>query len=1053
MPDVFISYAREDERFVARLREALTAHDRDVWMDRSEEVGEGIEPGDKWRASIEEGIDRSDLFVFVLSEHSLASEPCRAELAHASSVNKRLLPIVVAEPTDASDVPAAIGEINWVLMRPVDDFDRGVAAVIRALDTDIEVVRQHTRLLVRARAWELSERRASPLLRGEELRSAEDWLARAADAGATPTSTQRDFILASRRAATRRQRIALAGASTVAAVAVALSVFALIQRSHAIHDSDVAYAAKLNADAQLNESSDPELSVLLADRSLQVLPEQSTATLQTALSESHIRARYGLVADNAPGDVLFDPSGRRVLLTSPDPHGRGWARIYEPGASARPLSLPGPTVRRVSVWDARGDRVLIGGSDASVYDALTGRLIAHVPGAMVRAALSADGREVVYAGPHGTARVYDLARHRIVATFRPRYRAEVTCLALTPDGRDVAQCDRAHWPDPYSAGALDLWSTASGRLIRSIRTPAPISSVAFSPDGAQFAFTYAWAVSPSAPTPTQEKALGAPGTFVFPTGRRGRPIITFTGGASQVAFGPDPRFPILAWATTADDLGHVYEFATRRQVALTGARDEINQIAVDGSGQWVLTASDDGETRVYDSDQGGQPVETLVGDTGAVDAAGFGEDGEYVVTSSADGTARLWQGPEPIPAITRADPPTGDGAAQTIDFADGGRRIVLSGGAGADAGQIIDARTLRTLARLRAPSGELLAGSQTTSDDATIASLADSDAGGSERAVAVDTFNATTGDPLARITAADGRTLLGDTLDPTRPEVAMVESGGVVELRDADTGARLHLLPSNDAGSVQDAQFSADGAELAVAHLPIAGGGHTIVQLWNVATGRLVRTIDGPSMQPQIPHTQLDAPLVVALSPNGGGLALAGAGPFVDRYDALTGRRLHRCSLPDGAFAGSLAFNRDGTMLAAGTAAGAVVWKLRGDEQLWALTQTDAIAGSILGYSPPVEVSFNGGSRYLVTSVDASSQGGGSLDEWDLGDGLQLFAAPEITTAGETLDGTRTVTAGPQGIDIYRCAECAGARPLKALARRRVTVGFSALERQRYLGR
>ena len=325
MPDFFISYAREDDEFVDRLRTALTAREREVWVDRSSQLGAGIEPGDNWRTSTEEGIARSEAFVFVLSESSARSEPCSAELAHAVAVNKRLLPVCLQEPSDHDRVPTQIRDLSWVMMRPADPFDAGIDALIRGLDTDIEVVREHTRLLIRARAWELGNRRSSPLLRGAELRAAEDWLSRAATAGAPPTESQRAFIVASRQAATRRQRFAVGGALAVAGVAIGLSIFALIQRAHAVHERNVAFARQLDADAQSNLPTDPELSVLLADRSVHVVPNLGRGVLETALSESNLRYRYNLVRPDAPGDVLWNPAGDRVLITSPttDRHPQG----------------------------------------------------------------------------------------------------------------------------------------------------------------------------------------------------------------------------------------------------------------------------------------------------------------------------------------------------------------------------------------------------------------------------------------------------------------------------------------------------------------------------------------------------------------------------------------------------------------------------------------------------------------------------------------------------------------------------------------------------------
>jgi WD40 repeat protein len=1055
LPDFFISYAREDEQFVDHLRTALIAREREVWVDRSPQLGAGIEPGDNWRTSTEEGIARSEAFVFVLSEASARSGPCAGELAHAVAVNKRLLPVCIQEPSDGTLVPAQIRDLSWVMMRPGDPFDAGIDALIRGLDTDIEVVREHTRLLIRARAWELGNRRSSPLLRGAELRAAEDWLSRAATAGAPPTESQREFIVASRRAATRRQRLAVGGALAVAGVAIGLSIFALVQRAHAVHESDEAFARQLDANAQNSLSTDPELSVLLADRSAHVIPDQGRGVLETALSESDLRYRYDLVQADRPGDVVWNPAGDRVLITSPTTTGTPKAEIYEPASAAKPITLPGPTDHNSSGWDGSGNRVLIGGEHPAVYDASTGRLIARVPGTALHAALSADGTEVALVNDDSIGHVYDLTTHKLIASFHPRYTGAVSCFALSPNGRYVAQCDGKAIGSSDPPGELDIWSTATGKLVRSIHTPTLIAAVAFSPTSNRVAFCYAAGGSGS--VQALVKAAGQPGTFVYHVTGSGPPVIRFPGGGQTVAWGPNRRDQILVWATTSDDAGHVYEFFTKREFDLTGATDGIGQMAVDSSGAYVLTASDDGFTRIYDSGGSGPPIETLAGDTGPVTSASFGGDGEYVATSSADGTARVWLGPRPIPAVSRLDPPTGDDAVSSIAYEPSGRRIVLTGGTTpSGTGQIVQSGTLHTSATFKAPAGQLFVGAA-VGHDGTIAALADTIAGTTGTPASVGTYNGQTGATLARMVPGGGRTLDGAALDPSGSIVALVCAGGVAELRSAHSGRLLDVLRGYG-GPVQGIGFSHDGRVVAIAHYPTQGSPNVVAQVWNVASGRLSRSITGPALTPQINGLDDYAPLAVALSPNGGELALSGATNEVDLYNATSGAPITRWSLAGkqlGDFASSLAFNPTGTMLAAGTAGGAYLWQLPpSGQQIGAYVQPGSSPQALTTVSSDVRVGFSANSRYLQTRSSSGAPVGGSLAEWDLGDGgLQVFSTSGITAGAATLDGTRLVTASLVGLNEYRCRLCANLKQLESLAASSVTQGFTPAERARYLKR
>ena len=145
----------------------------------------------------------------MLTPDSIAYEVCGKEKTHAAANNKRLVPIVHRDVA-ADNVPKSLGELNWIFFRESDDFEEATGKLISALDTDLKWVRAHTRLLTRAIEWNANGRNNSFVLRGDDLRSAERWLAEAgAQKERQPTALQTEYIIASRKAAARRQRIAL----------------------------------------------------------------------------------------------------------------------------------------------------------------------------------------------------------------------------------------------------------------------------------------------------------------------------------------------------------------------------------------------------------------------------------------------------------------------------------------------------------------------------------------------------------------------------------------------------------------------------------------------------------------------------------------------------------------------------------------------------------------------------------------------------------------------------------------------------------------------------
>jgi WD40 repeat protein len=238
MSDVFISYSRKDTAFVRKLHDALKVAGRESWVD-----WEGIPPSAEWMGEIQRAIDSANTFVFVVSHHSAVSNVCRAEVEYATEQGKRIVPVACAD-LESATVPDAVARLNWVFFRPEDPFDERFATLLEALDTDLEHVRTHTHVLVRARAWTDHQEDPSYLLRGSDLETAEHWLE--TSKGKTPpvTPLQSRYLAEGRRTQARRQRRVLAGVVGALAVSIALGVLAFLQRNAAIAARDEAEAQR-----------------------------------------------------------------------------------------------------------------------------------------------------------------------------------------------------------------------------------------------------------------------------------------------------------------------------------------------------------------------------------------------------------------------------------------------------------------------------------------------------------------------------------------------------------------------------------------------------------------------------------------------------------------------------------------------------------------------------------------------------------------------------------------------------------------------------------------
>ncbi|QZZ18992.1 TIR domain-containing protein [Leptothermofonsia sichuanensis E412] len=229
--DVFISYSRKDKEFVQQLDAAFRSLGRDPWIDWDD-----IQPSEDWWQAIETGIEGADTFLFVLSPDSIASQVCQQEIEHAVRHNKRLLPLVWREGFSPQQVHPALSRHNWLFFRQEEDFSQAFQRLVKTLDTDLNHVRAHTRLLVRAIEWERKACNESFLLRGTDLEEAEDWLGQSSGKDPQPTSLQQQYIAASRKFETahqkaemRRQRLFTTGIGVFALLAMAAAATAFTQ--------------------------------------------------------------------------------------------------------------------------------------------------------------------------------------------------------------------------------------------------------------------------------------------------------------------------------------------------------------------------------------------------------------------------------------------------------------------------------------------------------------------------------------------------------------------------------------------------------------------------------------------------------------------------------------------------------------------------------------------------------------------------------------------------------------------------------------------------------
>ncbi len=408
MGGVFISYSRSDADVVRSIHEALAEAGREPWIDWRD-----IPPTAEWLKEVYAAIDAADDFLFMLSSAALDSPTCELELQHALDNNKRLIPVVV-EDIQPEGVRDEVSALNWIFCRAGDDFESAVRVLFEAIDTDLDWVRSHTRLLVRAREWEHRGKDESFLLKGSDLKEALAWLtASGPRKQPAPSELHSQYVQASQDAEARE-----------------------LARVTRLYNQSL--ARQLAAQASNIELENPDLlerSVLLAIESIARFPtDEATQVLRDLIPLLPRRIAHWSVSPD-PDVIEFSPDGGLVLTAAgrPSPleaeHGKSMEDYVDMEDMERGLAYanslePDPRYGVAGLWDAS-----------------TGREVASFTheSAVLEAMFTPDGGAVATLSS-GQARLWDLASFEEIEGDAPE---------RLQQGKDARRRDREDALEPH----------------------------------------------------------------------------------------------------------------------------------------------------------------------------------------------------------------------------------------------------------------------------------------------------------------------------------------------------------------------------------------------------------------------------------------------------------------------------------------------------------------------------------------------------------------------------------------------------------------------------
>ena len=416
-----------------------------------------------------------------------------------------------------------------------------------------------------------------------------------------------------RRDARQRRRVTVA-ASALLVAAVAGVLAGYFQRQRADRESETATAISLaNAATEaISESHLVERAALLALESLRRhhLPEndaalrRAMALLPRAVSVHQHPQRVFSVAMSRSGK--FVATGGRDGVTrvlglpnlTPMIEGRQSAQVFELAFSPDDeliVSASGDgTVRAVEVPSGKE------------------RWVTPTMGRAIAVAVSSDGRFVATGTDKHEVMVLVLATGKVL--WRKQADEFVETVAFSPESRLLASA---------GGGTLHIFEAGTGTVLRSRREAA--RNVAFSPDGRRL-------------------AIVADNVNVFAVGTW-QTEANFEAGHPQahVGFSPDSSKVV---STGTDGIVHIWHVGDRRELArfVLGTQARPSWLTFSPDGKTVASGWFDKTVRVIDAGTGVE--QWRVGHEGFVFAGAFTPNGQYLVTGSDDGVARVSERPE-----------------------------------------------------------------------------------------------------------------------------------------------------------------------------------------------------------------------------------------------------------------------------------------------------------------------------------------------------------------------------------------------------------------------
>lgn len=506
------------------------------------------------------------------------------------------------------------------------------------IDADRSALRLRRQLTEAATAWSAEGHDDGLLYRGARLTAAEEWAA--AHPGQT-SPTETDFLHTARhhqQRGIRRLRRLVATLAVITVVALTATVFAVVKGREAGDQRDVALSSGLAAQADLLQTTDPALGLLLGLAALNAHDTEAARSAVLSSSATPYATRFlgdGQVSQAAAmspdGSVMASGTLQgTVNLWSTAVGHRAVAPHVLPGAGAAVTRIAFDRRRILAAATAKGPVRLWDAHDPG--HPLTLGLLPGQTTKVSAMAFSHDGRTLVTGDASGHLALWDMSqpRHPVRLVAWQGHTGAVNYLALSHDGTTLATASR-------DSTAM-LWKLAGRQRPRLGGTVPDVgvnySPVAFSADGRTLYYGQYDVVRS-----VRSADLDADGRVL-----RRRTLFELTGAVSDLALSPDGR--TLAVGTIESEL-RLFDLTGSGEPLPLAQTSRVVGLAFGPDSRSLAVGSGDSSIQLWTR------LPLLAGHRDVINRFQLSSDRKLGVTASADGTAGIWDLTRPADPVLR----------------------------------------------------------------------------------------------------------------------------------------------------------------------------------------------------------------------------------------------------------------------------------------------------------------------------------------------------------------------------------------------------------------